>query len=83
MADTVKTTNQLKLLAGFADEDDRTITLNNPRGGITAADITRLGELAEPVLIGDKYGAAFTRFKSAKYVTKYETTLDPNTLKRT
>lgn len=83
MADIVKQTDTLKLLAGFADEDDRTITVNNPRSGITAADINALATLATPVLIGDKYGAAFTRFKSATYVTKAETTLDPNTLQPT
>lgn len=80
MADTVKQTNSIKLLAGFADEDDRTITVNNPRSGITVSDIRTLETLATPVLIGDKYGAAFTRFKSATYVSKAETTLDPNTL---
>lgn len=83
MADIVKQTESLKLLAGFADEDDRTITVNNPRSGITAADINALAELATPVLIGDKFGAAFTRFKSATYVTKAETTLDPTTLQPT
>lgn len=72
MADTVKTYARLKLVAGFADEDDRTITLENPRNGITKADVDALP--AEGVLIGDKYGAAFTRFKSASYV--YGSTTD-------
>ena len=83
MADIVKQTDTLKLLAGFADEDDRTITLSNPKANITSAEIHALAELATPVLIGDKYGAAFTRFKSATYVTKAETTLDPTTLQPT
>jgi len=76
VADIVKTTNSLKLLAAFSDEDDRTITVSDPRGGITAADVLNLGTLAENVLIGDKYGADFTRFKSATYVNKIVTEVD-------
>jgi len=68
MADVTKTTRQLKLLAGFSDEDDRTITLDNPKQNITWAQIENLATYAAPVLIGDKYGASFTRFKEAKYV---------------
>ena len=75
MADIVKTTNQIKLLAAFSDEDDRTITVNNGRSNVTAAEVLALAALATPVLIGDKYGADFTRFKSATYVTRTETTL--------
>lgn len=67
MAKTITTYNRLKILAGFADEDDRTITLENPRENITESDIQALP--ANNVLIGDKYGAAFTRFKSASYVS--------------
>jgi len=83
VADIVKTTNSLKLLAAFSDEDDRTITVNNGRSNVTAAEVFTLATLALPVLIGDKYGAAFTRFKSATYVSKTETTLDPTTLQPT
>ena len=76
MADTQSNTYELKLLAGFADEDDRTIRYPNPKSSLTKADILSLQTLATPVLIGDRYGAAFTRFKSAKIVNKTETTLD-------
>jgi len=74
MADITKTTTSLKLLAGFADADDRTISIDNPRDNITEADIRALESSAAPVLIGDKYGAAFTRYKTARIVnstTKY------------
>jgi len=74
MADITKTTQTLKLLAGFADADDRTISLDNPRNNVTEADIRSFETAAAPVLIGDKYGAAFTRFKTASIVnttTKY------------
>lgn len=74
MADITKTTQTLKLLAGFADADDRTVSLDNPRDNVTEADIRSFETAAAPVLIGDKYGAAFTRFKTASVVnttTKY------------
>lgn len=66
--------NHLKLLAGFADEDDRTITLLNPKENLTATQINAVGQLAVNVLIGDKYAAKFTRFKSATLVEGVTTT---------
>lgn len=69
------TVYNLKLLAGFADEDDRIITLPNPKSNLTKADIDAVGTKAANVLIGDKYGAAFTRFKSARIVEGTITTL--------
>lgn len=72
--DTVKSYAQLKIVAGFSDEDDRTITLENPRDGITEADVQALP--AAGVLIGDKFGAEFTRFKSATYVRGTNTEWD-------
>lgn len=75
---TSKTTqyNHLKLLAGFSDEDDRTITVLNPKSNLTKSQIEAVGQLAVGVLIGDKYAAQFTRFKSASYVEGVTTTLD-------
>lgn len=67
MADTITTRNTLVLLAGFADEDDRTVSLPNPKENLTKAQIDAMGELAVGVLVGDKYQAEFTRWKSAKY----------------
>lgn len=76
MPDTIKSANQIKLLAGFADEDDRTITLDEPKSGITWNDIENLENTAKNVLIGDKFSAAFTRFKSAKYIETTTTELE-------
>lgn len=76
MADSVTTKNQLKLLAGFTDEDDRTISLEDPIEGITWTDITNLANLSSNVLIGDKFQAPFTRFKWAKYVETTVTEVD-------
>lgn len=71
MADTTKTTKSLKIVAGFADGDERTISIDNPSATVSAAAISALDSLASGVLIGDKYGAAFTKFKDAGI---YETT---------
>lgn len=76
--DTITTTNQLKLLAGFADEDDRTISVEDPKENLTWDNIQTLANSAANVLIGDKYAAKFTRFKSAKYVETTITEVDTN-----
>ena len=76
MADVVTTFNQLKILAGFVDEDDRTLTINDPRANLTEEDVKAIEPLAAPVLIGDKFGATFSRFKSASVVTGTKTKLD-------
>lgn len=78
MADKVKDSYQLKLVAGFADGDERTISYENPRDNITAADINALNSIAADVLIGDKYGAAFQQFKDAAIVTTTQVDLDLN-----
>jgi len=65
MADTVKYSRAIKLLAGFTDGDERTISLEDPRADITAADINALNSLASGVIIGDKFGAPFQTFKDA------------------
>ena len=72
MADTFTNTVELKILVGFVDEDDRTLTLPNPKSNITTQELENLQTLAAPVLIGDKYGAQFSRFKSVvkKYTTR-------------
>lgn len=64
---TTKQSYELKLLAGFVDEDDRTITVPDPVQGITWSQIQTLATKAAPVLIGDKYQAQFSRFKRAYY----------------
>lgn len=76
MADKVKTISQLKLVAGFVDGDDRTLALDNPRGGLSKADITALNEGALACIVGDKDGAAFKEWKSAKVFNQTTTYLD-------
>lgn len=74
MSDMTKTTQQLKIVAGFSDGDERTISIDNPVENITPAQIKALDSLAADVLIGDKYGAPFTTFKDAGIyqITKVE-----------
>lgn len=79
MADKLKTTRTMTLLAGFADGDDRTITIENPNASINlAAAVVDLEKYLKEnsVIIGDKAGAEFTSFKTAKLVTKSVTKLD-------
>lgn len=76
MADIVKTSTVLALVAEFTDGDDRTITIDNPANNLTAQRINALNTYASGVLIGDKDSAAFQRFKSAKTKTVSTTYLD-------
>ena len=70
MASTVTRTHELKILVAFTDEDDRTLTLQNPKANLTNTEIQAFAAAAAPVLVGDKYGAAFTRVKKAYYFDK-------------
>jgi len=76
MADTTKTTKQLKLVAGFEDGDERTITIENPKDNITAEQIKALNAKAAMVLVGDKYGAPFSIFKDAGIYLTTQVDLD-------
>ena len=79
MADTIKTSKQLKLVAGFIDGDDRTISLDNPRDNITAAEIQAMDSIAAGVIFGDKADADFRKWKSAKVVESTVKYLDLTT----
>lgn len=65
MADVTKTERTVSVVAEFADGDDRTITLPNPRGDLTWADIEVLNASASAVLVGDRAAANFYRMKEA------------------
>lgn len=76
MADVVKNTTTLGLEAGFADGDTRALNFPDPNTSINlAASIASLEGFTKTnqVLIGDKTGAAFTGFKSAK-ISRHTTT---------
>lgn len=74
--------NQLKIVAEFQDEDDRTITIDNPADSIAAGDSISSAAIKDltdfiadtQVILGDKNKANFKRIKSARVVrgtTKY------------
>ena len=67
MSVNINSYRQVKIVAAFADEDDRTITLDNPVDNLTEQQIKALEPAAAKVIIGDKFGATFTRFKTASY----------------
>lgn len=74
--DIQTTKNTLQLVAEFIDGDTRTITLDNPRSSLTAADIDNLNPVMIAGLVGDKAGAQFYRWKTAAKVNKVVTELD-------
>lgn len=76
MANTTTTTQKLVILAGFVDEDDRSISISNPVQNLTKSSIESALNNYAHVLIGDKYKAEFSRWKSAKYVTTTNTKFD-------
>ena len=76
MADTVTTSQELKIVAGFVDGDERTLRFSDPQSTITAEQINALNASASSVLIGDKYGAPFNMFLDAEIVNKTTTKVD-------
>ena len=71
---TISNKQTLALVAEFADEDTRTITLDNPKANITTADLTTV-QSAMSILIGDKQSSAFSRLKSATRKNTTTTTI--------
>lgn len=71
MKETTKTTKQLKLVAGFSDGDDRTISIDNPKASISAAEVNALKPYAVAAIQGDKTGATMTGWRDAKVVETY------------
>lgn len=78
MADTVKTTKELKFESMFVDGDTRTFSVKNPKSNITNADIVELNNYigTNQILVGDKYGGRFGRITQASVVDKTTVTLD-------
>ena len=66
MADIVTSSSILSIVAEFTDGDDRTISMPNPKAGLSWADVEVLNSSASNVLIGDRAQANFYRIKDAK-----------------
>lgn len=78
MADIVSTSESLKIDNYFVDGDTRIITLKNPRGGISTADIEDLQSFMRTnnVIVGDKMAGTFGKISSVTRVTEERTYLD-------
>ena len=78
MADTVKSSSDLKLTWEFADGDTRTQNVKNPKSNLTASDIRTFANatINSKAIIGDKTGAAVTKIKSAFVTDKSDMYLD-------
>ena len=84
MADVTVNKNTLKLVAAFADDDDRTFTVENPAASIAACDSVASAAIQDlsdfirrnQIILGDKEQADFTRIKSAKIISGTTTYFD-------
>ena len=78
MADKITQKNELSLVAKFVDNDDRTITVDNPKAGLTQADIKAFETVCKTTnaIIGDKGGSDFHSFITAKTKKTKKTELD-------
>ena len=76
MADIQSSVKTLNLEAEFVDGDTRSITLDNPKASLTAEEIDALAPVMVKCLEGDKNGALFLRWKTAKVVDKVTTKFD-------
>jgi hypothetical protein len=78
MADTIKSSSELKLEAYFQDNDTRVITVDNPKANLTASQINAVGATMKTTnaILGDKGGADVMGFRTAKKTTTTRTELD-------
>ena len=78
MADKITQKNELSLVAKFVDNDDRTITVDNPKANLTATDIKAFETVCKTTnaIIGDKGSADFYEFTKAKTKKSKKTELD-------
>ena len=76
MSDPYKIKNYLSLVAEFTDGDDRTINLDNPKSTLNASLINACNSSASGILVGDREGADFVRFKSARAIKTTTVYLD-------
>ena len=79
MADRITTTETVQIMAEFADGDTRTLSIENPRSAESiGAAVYNLQTFLQnnSVLLGDKAGAAFSRFAYANMLIKTKNVLD-------
>lgn len=78
MADTVKSSADLKINWAFADGDTRMTTAPNPKTGITQQEVQAVidNAVTNNLLIGDKAGAALTGVVQVYTENQTKTQLD-------
>ena len=78
MADVITNKQVLSAVVGFADGDDRTINLDNPKDDLTSAQVQAWIDYAKDndLIIGDKTGAKLVDIISADIIDKTSTDLD-------
>lgn len=78
MADTITSASVLKLEGEYVDNDTNIVEVDNPKDNITAEQINAVATVAKTtqVILGDKGGAAFNRFKSAHKLKNTRINLD-------
>ena len=79
MADRITTTETVQIMAEFADGDTRTLSIENPSSAESiGAAVYNLQTFLQnnSVLLGDKAGAAFSRFAYANMLIKTKNVLD-------
>ena len=79
MADRTTTTETVQIMAEFADGDTRTLSIENPSSAESiGAAVYNLQTFLQnnSVLLGDKAGAAFSRFAYANMLIKTKNVLD-------
>lgn len=78
MADVLSESAEVKFEAYFVDGDTRTMTLKNPRGGISTADIEDLQSYIRQnnLIVGDKMGGTFGKFEKVTRIKTYKTQID-------
>jgi len=76
MADTIKTSAELKWDLMFSDGDTRAVTLKNPRSSLALSDVSSVMSAHGNVFIGDVNGAPYTGFTNARKINKTTRDLD-------
>lgn len=78
MADKITKVKTLKLVAKFNDNDTRALDIDNPKDGLTKEQINAVAAVgvSTQAILGDKGGADFLKFDTAKIVEKETINLD-------
>ena len=76
--DVTTSKNVLQMVASFADGDDRTFTVDNPKASISAAEINSLSAYMKEyqIIFGQNESDNFVKISSAKIINQTKTDYD-------